>query len=55
MKHLETYNGIKIYFDGDSKNPFVTVKENVPVIGVLQTGHKTLEDAKSFIDKHMKS
>lgn len=54
MKKLETYKGIEIWEDAkDTQRPFVTI-QNVPVIGSLQTGHKTLEDAKAYIDKTAK-
>lgn len=52
MNFLQTYNGVKIYKDA-YKHPFVTVQDNIPVIGQLQTGHKTLKDAKEFIDNHI--
>lgn len=48
MKFIETYKGIRIYLDNDGL--FTTV-QTVPVIGSLQTGHKTLEAAKKYIDQ----
>ena len=51
---IETYKGIDIYHEPQSKLPYTTVKNNVPVIGVLQVGHKSIEDAKTYIDKTQK-
>ena len=52
MKKIETYKGIEIWEDAPSKKlPITTIKNDVPVIGCLQVGHKTIEDAKKYIDK----
>lgn len=51
MKKIETYKGIEIWEQPNSKLPITTVKNNVPVIGCLQVGHKSIEDAKAYIDK----
>jgi hypothetical protein len=51
---LKTYKGVDIYSDPkDKKKPFYTV-QNVPVIGSLQVGHSTIEDAEKYIDKTAK-
>lgn len=49
---IEIYKGIEIRHESDKQDshPFVTV-QFVPVIGALQTGHKTLKGAKQYIDK----
>jgi len=49
---IETYKGVEICKELDPKDPrpFITIKQT-PVIGVLQVGHKTLEDARQYIDK----
>lgn len=49
MTYLQTTNGIKIYKDEkDKKNPYVTIIENIPILGTIQTGHKTLARAELY-------
>lgn len=52
MKSIETYKGIEIlYNEKGTARPYSTIQNNVPVIGTLETAHKTIDDAKLYIDK----
>lgn len=47
----EIYKGIKIVKTDDIQKPFSVIQLNVPIIGVLETGHKDIDSAKKYIDK----
>jgi len=51
MNYIETHKGIRIYEDiTDKDRPITTVQTNVPILGTMENGHKSIEDAKKFID-----
>lgn len=55
MKVIEVYQGVKIVEDsGHPDYPVSTVEENVPILGEMVTGHRSIEKAKAYIDQIMK-
>jgi hypothetical protein len=49
---LEVYKGVEIFDEPWSPiYPISTIERNVPVIGIIDHGHKSVEDAKKYIDE----
>ena len=52
---IETYNGVEIWEESFNPiYPFTTKEHNIPILGTMEHGHKSLEAAKEYIDKTRK-
>jgi len=48
---IEIYKGIQIIRETDPIPTYSTIEKNIPVIGEMETGHNSIEEAKKYIDK----